>query len=132
MTTQSNLPEDVPNTISPEIYDVVVIGAGPVGLATAIGLRKRGIENILVVDQTRAFRPVGQVLDLLPNGLKSLKYLALEAYEEVKKAGNRLFNSNPSKDEETAETGQESKPPKASPRWVQKNLQGSGNFLHLS
>ncbi|HEY9832183.1 MAG TPA: FAD-dependent oxidoreductase, partial [Stenomitos sp.] len=109
MTTPSNLPEDVPNTISPDIYDVVIIGAGPVGLATAIGLRQRGIENILVVDQTRAFRPVGQVLDLLPNGLKSLKYLSVEAYEEVKKAGNRLFNSQPSKDEETAETGQEPK-----------------------
>ncbi|AFZ21614.1 FAD-dependent oxidoreductase [Allocoleopsis franciscana] len=124
MTTQSNLLEDVFNTISPEIYDVVIIGAGPVGLATAIGLRKRGIENILVVDQTRAFRPVGQVLDLLPNGLKSLKYLSVEAYEEVKRAGNRLLNSNPSKDEETAGIGQEPKPPKASPRWVQKNFQG--------
>lgn len=124
MTTQSNLQKDVPNTISPEIYDVVIIGAGPVGLATAIGLRKRGIENILVVDQTRAFRQVGQVLDLLPNGLKSLKYLSIEAYEEIKKAGNRLFNAQPSKDEETAGTGQESKPPKASPKWVQRNLQG--------
>ncbi|MBD2014546.1 FAD-dependent monooxygenase [Microcoleus sp. FACHB-53] len=124
MTTQSNLQEDEPNTISPEIYDVVVIGAGPVGLATAIGLRQRGIENILVVDQTRAFRQVGQVLDLLPNGLKSLKYLAIEAYEEVKKTGNRLFNPKPSNNEETAEIGQELKPPKASPRWVQKNFQG--------
>nr|WP_257236470.1 FAD-dependent oxidoreductase [Nostoc sp. 'Peltigera malacea cyanobiont' DB3992] len=54
-----------------EIYDVVVVGAGPIGLATAIGLRKRGIENVLVIDQTRAFRQVGQGLDLLPNGLKS-------------------------------------------------------------
>lgn len=28
------------------IYDVVIVGAGPVGLATAIGLYKRGITNI--------------------------------------------------------------------------------------
>lgn len=40
-------------------------------LATALGLRKRGIENVLVVDQTRAFRQVGQTIDLLPNGLKA-------------------------------------------------------------
>ena len=27
------------------IYDVIIVGAGPIGLATGIGLRKRGIEN---------------------------------------------------------------------------------------
>lgn len=58
-----------------KIYDVVIVGAGPVGLATAIGLRKGGIENILVIDQARAFRPVGHVVDLLPNGLKALNVL---------------------------------------------------------
>ncbi|MGB5633838.1 MAG: FAD-dependent oxidoreductase [Waterburya sp.] len=51
------------------IYDVLIVGAGPVGLATAIALRERGIDNILVIDQTRSFRPVGQVVDVLPNGL---------------------------------------------------------------
>lgn len=44
------------DTSSPgDIYDVVVIGAGPVGLATAVGLYQRGIENIIVIDQARAF-----------------------------------------------------------------------------
>ena len=28
-------------------YDVVVVGAGPVGLATALGLRQRGVDNLL-------------------------------------------------------------------------------------
>ncbi|NRB08764.1 MAG: FAD-dependent monooxygenase, partial [Richelia sp.] len=27
------------------LYDVIIIGAGPVGLATAIGLHQRGITN---------------------------------------------------------------------------------------
>ncbi|AFZ23854.1 2-polyprenyl-6-methoxyphenol hydroxylase-like oxidoreductase [Cylindrospermum stagnale PCC 7417] len=102
------------------IYDVIVVGAGPIGLATALGLRQRGIENILVIDQTRAFRQVGQVLDLLPNGLKALKYLALHAYENVKKTGFDFFNSQQSKDEKTIEQ----KPPKTSPAWVTKNFQG--------
>lgn len=107
------------------IYDVVVVGAGPVGLATAIGLRKRGIENLLVIDQARAFRQVGQVIDLLPNGLKALKYLDPKAYEEVKKTGNRFFNPKPSSDEKTGEaTTQSQKPPKTSSEWVQKNLLG--------
>jgi 2-polyprenyl-6-methoxyphenol hydroxylase-like FAD-dependent oxidoreductase len=33
------------------LYDVSLVGAGPVGLATAIALYRRGIKNILVVDR---------------------------------------------------------------------------------
>lgn len=32
-------------------YDVLIVGAGPAGLATAIELKKQGIKNILVVDR---------------------------------------------------------------------------------
>ncbi|WP_066426683.1 NAD(P)/FAD-dependent oxidoreductase [Anabaena sp. 4-3] len=99
-----------------DIYDVVIVGAGPIGLATAIGLRQRGIANILVIDQTRAFRQVGQVLDLLPNGLKSLRYLDSHAYEAVKNAAFGLFNSQPSTPAQNT--------PKPSPKWVYKNFQG--------
>ena len=122
MATESNLQGDVRNAIFP-IYDVVVIGAGPVGLATAIGLRERGIENFLIVDQTRAFRQVGQVLDLLPNGLKALKYLDTKTYEEVKGTGDKLLKPKPS-NQETAGKTQETQPPKTTAQWVQKNLQG--------
>lgn len=68
------------------IYDVIIVGAGPVGLATAVGLRQRGIKNILVLDKTRAFRKVGAGFTVLPNGLKALKCLDKQAYDEVKKA----------------------------------------------
>ncbi|NJM88465.1 MAG: FAD-dependent oxidoreductase, partial [Hydrococcus sp. RU_2_2] len=62
--------------ISPEqVYDVLIVGAGPVGLASAIALYRRGIKNILVIDRASEFRRVGQMVDLLPNGLKSLKYI---------------------------------------------------------
>lgn len=105
-----------------EIYDVVVIGAGPVGLATAIGLRQRGIENILVIDQTRAFRQVGQVIDLLPNGLKAIKALDFVAYEAVKKAGMRASSPLPSNHQ--TPTAIEKKPAPPSRQWVQINLQG--------
>ncbi len=77
-----------------KIYDVVIVGAGPVGLATAIGLYARGIKNILVIDRTRAFRRVGQNIDLLPNGLKALKYIDLNTYEAVKEAGFKQPKSN--------------------------------------
>lgn len=108
---------------STEIYDAVVVGAGPIGLATAIGLCQRGIENILVIDQTRAFRSVGQVIDLLPNGLKALKILDFTAYEAVKEAAIKLSNP-PQTNEEVSQTTQAQKPAKVSRRWVQRNLQG--------
>lgn len=108
-----------------KIYDVLVIGAGPVGLATAIGLRKRGIDNILVIDQTRDFRQIGQGVDLLPNGLKALKYLDLNAYEAVNEAGNRFLKSHLSKEQKIAEkTTPEQKLKKTAPEWVQRNFQG--------
>ncbi|MFO0142066.1 MAG: FAD-dependent oxidoreductase, partial [Aphanizomenon sp.] len=54
---------DYQNTFKPEkVYDVIIVGAGPIGLATAIGLYQRGIENILVIDQARSFRQVGQII----------------------------------------------------------------------
>ncbi|MGB6294827.1 MAG: NAD(P)/FAD-dependent oxidoreductase [Rivularia sp. (in: cyanobacteria)] len=91
------------------IYDVIIVGAGPVGLATANGLRQRGIENILVLDQTKAFRQVGQGLDVLANGLKALRYLDIAAYEEVKKAAGINQSSENSQQE---------------PKWFVRNLQG--------
>lgn len=92
------------------IYDVIIVGAGPVGLATANGLRRRGIENILVLDQTKAFRQVGQGLDVLANGLKALRYLNTAAYEEVKKtAGINKSSENSSQ---------------PVPKWFVRDLQG--------
>jgi 2-polyprenyl-6-methoxyphenol hydroxylase-like FAD-dependent oxidoreductase len=99
-----------------KIYDIVIVGAGPVGLATAIGLRKGGVENILVIDQARAFRRVGQVLDILPNGLKALKYLDPNAYEAVKTASLTFVNSQLSNNDKN--------PSKPSLEWVVKNLRG--------
>ncbi|MDF5715103.1 MAG: NAD(P)/FAD-dependent oxidoreductase [Rhizonema sp. NSF051] len=105
------------------IYDIIIVGAGPIGLATAIGLRKLGIENLLVIDQARAFRQVGQVVDLLPNGLKALKSLDFQTYEDVKKTGLEFFNQAQSSGEKT-KTTQEQKPSKTSSEWVYRNLQG--------
>ncbi|MEH2319799.1 FAD-dependent oxidoreductase [Nostoc sp.] len=114
----------ISSSTSHEIYDVVVVGGGPIGLATAIGLRKRGIENVLVVDQTRAFRQIGQIVDVLPNGLQSLKHLDPNAYEEVKKNELDFLNPKQSNGQKTIELTQEQQPSKTSHQWVHKNLQG--------
>lgn len=109
---------DGPDFTAPQhIYDVLIVGAGPVGLATAIALLKRGITNILVIDQTREFRRVGQVVDLLPNGLRAIKYIAPNAYEQIK--ASRLGVSKPS-----SSSVSQSQPAPATQRWCKRNLQG--------
>lgn len=124
-TKADSLADSVVSSSAPqEIYDVVVVGAGLIGLATAIGLRKRGIENVLVIDQTRAFREIGQILDLHPNGLQALKHLDPNAYEEVKKTGLGFLNPKQSNGQKTIEPTQEQQAPKTSPQWVYKDLQG--------
>ncbi len=108
---------------SEQIYDVLIVGAGPVGLATAIALRKRSIDHILVIDQTRDFRRVGQVVDLLPNGLKAIKFIDSEAYQQIRETALKFLQ--PSQKNEAANHLSESKaktPPKRA--WQHKNLQG--------
>jgi 2-polyprenyl-6-methoxyphenol hydroxylase-like FAD-dependent oxidoreductase len=109
---------------SEKVYDVLIVGAGPVGLATAIALRKRGINNILVIDQTREFRRVGQVVDLLPNGLKALKYIDVDAYQQVR--GTTLNATQQIHKKDVAGNPSEIKGKQAPSNrvWHHKNLQG--------
>ncbi|MEM1168462.1 MAG: NAD(P)/FAD-dependent oxidoreductase [Cyanobacteria bacterium P01_H01_bin.35] len=109
----------MPENSNPKIdYDVAIVGAGPVGLATALGLYQRGIENIIVLDQTRAFRKVGQAVDLLPNGLKALKYTHTQAYENIKETGNKLNNPTQPNQETKVEKNQ------PAPQWKTRNVNG--------
>ena len=113
------------DSMSPDkVYDVLIAGAGPVGLATAIALRKRGINNILVLEQTRSFRRVGQVVDLLPNGLKALKYIDEQAYQQVKENEFKLLQPPHKKnsDNQNIKVKDIKSPQKRA--WHQKNLQG--------
>jgi len=114
------------DSVSPRhIYDVLIVGAGPVGLATAVGLRKRGITNILVIDQTREFRRVGQGVDLLPNGLRALKYIDSEAYEKIKETALNTVQAPGNKNPASSSGEIKEKPaPPSQKRWRQKNLHG--------
>ncbi len=38
---------------APDIYDCVIIGGGPAGMAAAVSLRKCGIKNILIIERDR-------------------------------------------------------------------------------
>lgn len=68
---------------------VGIIGAGPAGLATAIALRKQGLD-VHIYDQARAFRPIGAGLTLSPNGLRSLETIDADVVQHLKCQGSQL------------------------------------------
>lgn len=103
---------------SNKTYDVLIVGAGPVGLASAIALRQKGINNILVIDQARSFRPVGQTVDILPNGLKALKYIDKNAYQQIKSTGLKSSQAR------TQNREGKSKETTKKKFWCLKNLHG--------
>jgi salicylate hydroxylase len=58
---------------------VLIAGGGTGGLATAIALRKAGVEA-LVLEQAPAFTAIGAGLGLYANAMKALSYLGADAY----------------------------------------------------
>ncbi len=70
----------------PIIEKVAIIGAGPGGLATAIALRKQGIDAH-VYEKARGFRPVGGGVGLVSNGLRCLDAIEPEIANTLKRSG---------------------------------------------
>ncbi|MGD1714434.1 FAD-dependent oxidoreductase [Dapis sp. BLCC M172] len=68
---------------------VTIIGAGPGGLATAIALRKQGIDAH-VYEKARDLRPVGAGLGLMPNGLRCLDAIQPSILNTLKNSGCQL------------------------------------------
>lgn len=68
---------------------VGIAGAGPGGLATAIALKKQGIE-VQIYERARAFRPIGAGLTLSPNGLRSLKAIDPDIVRKLKSQGSQI------------------------------------------
>ncbi|MBD2452320.1 FAD-dependent monooxygenase [Nostoc sp. FACHB-152] len=75
------------------VWKVAIIGAGLGGLATALALRKQGIEA-QVYEKAKELRPVGAGLTILPNGLNSLCAINPDLVEALKNAGShtRMLN----------------------------------------
>ncbi|NEQ76369.1 MAG: NAD(P)-binding protein [Okeania sp. SIO2D1] len=65
---------------------VAIIGAGPGGLATAIALRKQGIDAH-VYEKAREFRPVGAGVSLKPNGLRCIDAIKPGLVNKLRRLG---------------------------------------------
>ena len=76
----------------PVVDKVAVIGGGLGGLATAIALRKQGIDAH-VYERAKEFRPVGAGLALFSNGLNSLDAISPGIVENLKRASCPLNQS---------------------------------------
>ncbi len=72
-----------------ERLDVLIVGAGPAGSALALGLRRKGVERVLLVDKPsdRPF-PVGE--SATPDVLPSLRRLGFDG--ELQDFGHRPFH----------------------------------------
>ncbi|MDY7007458.1 MAG: FAD-dependent monooxygenase [Cyanobacteriota bacterium] len=93
-------------TCKPVVEKVAIIGGGIGGLATAIALRKQGIDAH-VYEKARDLRPVGAGLSINPNGLKALEAIEPSIVEKLKQAGSILKVINLRKN--TGETTQQTK-----------------------
>jgi len=58
------------------VYNVVIVGGGIAGMATAIGLMRRGITNILVLEKALSMHPVGASIAIFSNGHCALHYIS--------------------------------------------------------
>lgn len=65
------------------LYDVIIIGGGIAGLATAASLQRRGVANILILEKASALRPVGAAIGLFPHGLAALEQVSPDAFKRV-------------------------------------------------
>lgn len=63
--------------------DVLIVGGGIAGLATAVGLYNAGIRSIQVLEKAQSLRPVGAAIGLFPNGLLALQEVSAVVHERV-------------------------------------------------
>jgi 2-polyprenyl-6-methoxyphenol hydroxylase-like FAD-dependent oxidoreductase len=57
--------------------EVVIVGAGIAGLATALALRQVGMGGVLVLERHAELRATGAALTIFPNGWMALRALGV-------------------------------------------------------
>ncbi|PPF35094.1 salicylate hydroxylase [Rathayibacter sp. AY1A2] len=67
-------------TSSTSTNPIAVLGAGPAGMAAALGLRKAGHE-VVVYERYRRARPAGNILNLWPPPIKALQDMGVDTVD---------------------------------------------------
>ncbi|KAM0940460.1 putative FAD-binding domain, FAD/NAD(P)-binding domain superfamily [Dioscorea sansibarensis] len=77
-----------------EVHEVVIVGAGIAGLATAIALKKVGIQSI-VLERSHELRATGAAITLYPNAWRALNVLGIASkLTSIYKTFERYFTLN--------------------------------------
>ncbi|XP_048492134.1 monooxygenase 1 isoform X2 [Beta vulgaris subsp. vulgaris] len=61
-----------------EELDIVIVGGGICGLATALGLHRKGIQSV-VLERSDTLRATGAAITVFPNGWRALHQLGLDS-----------------------------------------------------
>ncbi|KAL3370671.1 hypothetical protein AABB24_007628 [Solanum stoloniferum] len=62
-----------------EIQEIVIVGGGLCGLATALALHRKGIKSV-VLEKSETLRSAGAAIGVLPNGWKALDQLGVASH----------------------------------------------------
>ncbi|KAH0716639.1 hypothetical protein KY290_012826 [Solanum tuberosum] len=62
-----------------EMHDIVIVGGGICGLATALALHRKGIKSV-VLEKSETLRSEGAAIGLFPNGWKALDQLGVASH----------------------------------------------------
>ncbi|CAK9869401.1 unnamed protein product [Sphagnum jensenii] len=68
-------PEVLPKL--PPVHNVLIVGAGLTGLATALALHRLGVDAVVVLEQSKSLRNEGAALTLFPNAWRVLDALGV-------------------------------------------------------
>ncbi|CAN4075649.1 unnamed protein product [Withania somnifera] len=67
------------STTCDEMHEIVIVGGGLCGLATALALHKKGVKSV-VLEKSEALRAAGAAIGVLPNGWKALDQLGVASH----------------------------------------------------
>lgn len=60
-----------------EVEEVVIVGGGIAGLATAVALKRVGVVGAVVLERSQGLRATGAGLTLFPNAWRALEALGV-------------------------------------------------------
>ncbi|XP_016435030.1 monooxygenase 1-like [Nicotiana tabacum] len=75
-----------------EMHEIVIVGGGLCGLATALALHKKGIKSV-VLEKSETLRAAGAAIGVLPNGWRALDQLGVGSQlraTALRLEGNRM------------------------------------------